>query len=152
MAIADVLVGLHEDFSSLYGIQPYRCPSKPPDDLDVSLFQRHLARLSEFVEDVRTILRSLQYIVSWQNPLLTGLTFVIFLRSCYRFDTNYVGSLPIFVLVVCMLRASLRRFFGRLRDRFIRKESESRRKVSNRCLKHYYQSLLLLLMLRRVLG
>jgi hypothetical protein len=67
VAVAEILVGLHEDFNSVYGRPAYQCPSRPPDELDMSLFQRHLTRISDLIDDAKVLVESFQFMISWQN-------------------------------------------------------------------------------------
>ena len=128
---ADILVGIEEDFNHLYGQSPYQCPPRPPDELDMNLFQVHLARLSDVIDDAKAVISTYMYAISWRNPLVTAVSFVVFLQCCSRFDPVYFGSLPAFLALVLMIYLALQRFFKRKKDHFTKKETARRRKAEN---------------------
>jgi hypothetical protein len=129
VGLVEILVGLQEDFRSVYGKSPYECPARPPDELDMNLFQGHLGRISDLVDDAKAVVAAYAYLVSWKNPIVTGLSFAAFLHICSRFNPAYFGSMPTFLLIIVMVYLGVRRFLGKQKDRFIRKEADTRRKV-----------------------
>jgi hypothetical protein len=133
VAFAEILIGLEEDFESLYGSNPYECPSAPVE-LGMNMFQVHLRRLMALIDDARAALATYLYLVSWKNPLLTVLSFVLFVFACTNFDPCYFGSLPTFFVVVLMICLGIRRFFGVGKDRFFRKETDALKKVKSNIL------------------
>jgi len=88
-----------------------------------------LFRISALIQDVKDGIEMYKYIVSWKNPLLTGVSLLIFLRMCIRFNPAYIGGLPFFLLMMFMLYLAGRRSFGKVRNKYIQKEIESNRKV-----------------------
>lgn len=87
----ELSVGLEEDSKRLYGPTPYECPAPPPDPFNLSTIELHISRLSDFVEDVLSLVSKYQYAVSWKSPLLTGFSFALFLAFTIKFDSEYVG-------------------------------------------------------------
>jgi len=69
------------------------------------------------------------YIVSWKDPLVTGISLLVFVRMCIRFDPEYIGSLPIFIVLLIMLYLAAKRSFGNIRSKYIQREIENNRKV-----------------------
>jgi len=109
----------------LFGRNPYKCPARPADDLNMAMFQLHLARISYLIEDIRKGINAYQYTVSWKNPALTSLSLVVFLTFCRRFDPAYFGNVPVFFLIVYMLYRALIRSRGTPKARFIQREVDS---------------------------
>ena len=68
-------------------------PDRPPDDFNVDLIQLHIARIGSLVEEVTAIYQTYFYVVSWENPALTGLSLIIFVFFCLRFNAEYFGRL-----------------------------------------------------------
>jgi hypothetical protein len=121
---------MEEDMTRLFGAkQPYECPPRPADKLNLATFQVHLVRLSAFIDDVKRLFRAYQYLVSWENPTVTGLSFILFLRFCERFNPAYMGNVPFFFLLVWMLYLAYSRRRGRLKRKLLRKVVENLRKV-----------------------
>lgn len=121
----------------MYGDNPYECPPRPPDELNMRLFQLHLSRLSNLVETLKDVVNGYIYMISWKNPILTGLAFFISMQMCATFNPAFIGSLPCFFVIVSMITSALRRaFFQNQRDLFIQKEIEKRRKEENVVLEH----------------
>ena len=122
-------VCIDEDRDGLYGPSPIPCPPRPPNNLDMELLQTHIGRISMIIADIKAAFVWYAYVVSWKNPPLTVASLIVFLILCLRFDTEYIGSLPIFFLVLTMLYLAVVRKTGHLKDRFIRREKESRTKL-----------------------
>ena len=119
-------MSIDEDIDALFGPSPLNCTARPPNNLDMELLQNHIRRITVIVEDIKSVIRLYLYVVSWKNPALTILSLVVFLRFCFKVDTEYIGSLPILILILMMLYLAAARKAGRLKDRFIQKEFESR--------------------------
>jgi hypothetical protein len=126
----EVFVGLEEDIDSLYGKIPIECPPPPPDELNMNMFQLHLARIFSLIDDFNKAVESYLYVVSWDNPTLTSLSLMLFIFFCFRFDPAYFGSVPVFFLIVFMVYLAIVRTQGHPKSRFIRKEIDAERKVS----------------------
>jgi hypothetical protein len=126
----EVLAGLEEDIDSLYGKTPNECPPRPPDELNMNMFQLHLARISSLIDDCSKMVEEYLYVVSWKNPTLTSLSLMLFVFFCFRFDPAYFGSVPVFFIIVFMGYFAIVRTRGHPKSRFIRKEIDSERKVS----------------------
>jgi hypothetical protein len=82
------MAGLEEDVDCLYGPNPYECPPRPPDALNLALLNHHISRISDILEGLGNIFSMYQYVVSWKNPLLTGFTFLVFVSFCSRFNAE----------------------------------------------------------------
>lgn len=121
-----VEMSIDEDLDTLFGQSPTKCPPRPPHKLDMELLHNHINRITMIVKDVKSAINLYLYVVSWKNPPLTGLSLVVFLRVCCKFDTEYIASLPILMLILMMLYLAAARKAGRLKERFIRREMESR--------------------------
>lgn len=127
---ADVCVAVMEDFSNLYGDNPYECPPRPSNELNMRLFQLHLTRLSNLIETFKDAVNRYIYIISWKNPIVTGLSFFVSFQICASFNPAFLGSLPCFFVIVFMVTSALRLFFFQnQRDSYIQKEIGKRRKV-----------------------
>jgi hypothetical protein len=126
----EVLAGLEEDIDSLYGKTPNECPPRPPDELNMNMFQLHLARISSLIDDCNKAVEEYLYVVSWKNPTLTSLSLILFVFFCFRFDPAYFGSVPVFFIIVFMGYFAIVRNRGHPKNRFIRKEIDAERKVS----------------------
>ena len=119
-------VCLEENTDALFGPSPIQCPPRPPDELNTDLFQVHFGRIVNIFRDVRKGVNGYLYIVSWKDPALTAFSFVLFITLTLRFNTEYVGSLPVFLLICFMLHLAYVRTTGHLKDRFIEREKETR--------------------------
>lgn len=69
-------VYLKEDRSLFYSATPRRIPPKPDEEFDIALIQLHISRIGGILERVQEILSAYQYLVSWENPKLTGASMV----------------------------------------------------------------------------
>lgn len=123
---------MEEDAAWLYGPSPYECPERPPDELNMALFQVHLARIFNVIEDIRNALEWYQWLVSWKNPIVTLLSLLVFVRFCLQFDPAYFACYPFLILIVRMLTLAFGRYRGKLKNRLLRKEVDEYRKVSKR--------------------
>jgi hypothetical protein len=126
----EVLAGLEEDIDSLYGKTPNECPPPPPDELNMNMFQLHLARIFSLIDDFNKAVETYLYVVSWENTTLTSLSLLLFTFFCFRFDPAYFGSVPVFFLIIVMVYLAILRTQGYPKSRFIGKEIEAERKVS----------------------
>lgn len=130
VAVADILVGMEENWGSLYGSNPYTCPDRPQSKVDLTMFQRHISRISVLMEDLNSLIAAYIYMISWKNQMLTFSSLVGFLYGWTFFNPEYFGSLPTFFVIVAMVYSGTCRFaFGRRRDAFVAKEVNRRRKV-----------------------
>lgn len=120
----ELLAGLEEDIDCLYGPEPYACPAKPPDALNLNTLNLHISRIGDLIEDVGNLLNAYKYMVSWRNPLLTGFSFIFLVSFCIKFNAEYVGSLPFLSLMFCMLRFASSRSVGHSRTRFEQEDAE----------------------------
>lgn len=87
------------------------------------------SRIAALIQDVKDIFEFYQYLISWNDPLVTGGSLLLFLRMCLRFDLEYIGSLPIFILLLIMLYLAGKRSFGSVQAKYIQREIEKNRKV-----------------------
>jgi len=117
---------LEEDTNALYGQKPLVCPASPPHEFNVDMFQIHIARIAAIIEDIKKAGESYMYIISWKEPALTSLSMIIFFTVGLRFNTEYVGSLPVFFLIIVMFYLGIRRRRGVLKNRFLEREKGAR--------------------------
>lgn len=122
VALLDLEMILEEDAEALYAKNPYKCPPKPPDQLDLATFQSHIARLSNLIRDVKDLVDLYQYLVSWDNPTVTTICALVYFYLCISFNLEYLGALPVFLLLVLMILLGFDRAQGRFQRRFIRRE------------------------------
>lgn len=115
-----------EDIDRLYGPSPIQCPPRPPSNLDMELLQLHIARISTIIADIKRVSTWYIYMVSWKNPILTFVSLLVFLHLCLTFDVEYIGSLPILLLLVGMVCLAFLRKTGHLKDRFVQRERDKR--------------------------
>jgi hypothetical protein len=125
----ELFAGMEEQTKSLFGSEPYGCPSRPPEELNMAIFQLHIARLSSLIEDAKRLIECYQYIVSWRHPILTALSMLVFIQCCIRFNPVYFGSLPFLFLFLLMVHFSFARNGERLKEKFLRKEVEAYRQA-----------------------
>ncbi len=71
--------------------KPKPCPSRPKNEFNVELIQLHIARIFALLEDINDFIRGYVYLISWKNPALTSLSFIIFVTVCLRFNAEYFG-------------------------------------------------------------
>jgi hypothetical protein len=71
----EIDVHLEEDRRLFYSSNPRRI-SRPIEEFDTNMIQLHIARISAIVESIQQILSSYFYVVSWENPELTGASMV----------------------------------------------------------------------------
>ena len=92
-------------------------------------FQNSVPRISALVDDVKHCIETYRYVVSWKNPLVTGISLYVFIRLCVWFDPAYMGSFPVFLIILGMLYLASKRAYGTMKQRFIQREIEKNRKV-----------------------
>lgn len=130
----DIDLCMTEATDQLYSSSPIECPPRPPDSLNVELFQAHIARIGSLLGDIKSGIRACSYVVSWKNPALTSLSLILFVTFCLRFNAEYVASLPVFFVVVYMAYLGTARKGGQLKERFVGRETqaclETEKKVS----------------------
>lgn len=108
--------------ASLYGRDGFKCPSRPRDELDMSIIQNHIARISYIATDIKSVVENYHYMVSWKNPFLTGVSFVAFIYLCRRFDPVYFFHVPVLSIVLYMTFRGLMRRSTSVQDIFIKRE------------------------------
>jgi hypothetical protein len=87
----EVKVCLEENLKRLYGWDPFECPPRPPDELNMVTFQLHIARIKVFIEDAKDLVDTYQHMVSWKDPLVTIISLVVFVSFCLFFNAEYSG-------------------------------------------------------------
>jgi hypothetical protein len=125
----ELLIGFEEDTKSLYGNKPYLCPPRPRDEFNMAMFQTQIARVVALIDDIKSGVESLVYLTSWNDPVLTAISLYFFVRLVWVFDPAYIGSFPIFLLILWMIYLAVSRSFGRLKLKYFQKEIERNRKV-----------------------
>ena len=125
----EISVGIEEFYSRLYGQNPIECSDRPAPELNMSNFSNYIARIKTIIDDVNHAIAQYQYMVSWKNPFWSATTLLTFMWVCIRFDTEYIGSLPIFFAIVFLMYCAYHRSYGGIQRRFIQKEVETMQKV-----------------------
>ena len=113
---------LAEDRDALYGKDPYQCPPRAPDQFDLAIFQSHIARISGLIRDFKKLVEVYKYLVGWENPTTTGGCALIYLQLCFSFNPEYIGAMPLFVMLALMVYLGFDRAQGRFPRRFINRE------------------------------
>jgi hypothetical protein len=96
----------------------------------MAMFQIHMSRLTSLFDDLKSGLELCQYVISWKNPLLTAISLYFFVRLIIVFDPAYIGSFPVFLIILWMIYLATVRSFGVLKLKFIHKEIDACRRVS----------------------
>jgi hypothetical protein len=81
------------------------------------------------IDDLMSLVEDINYLFSWENPILTIFSMFLFVAGCLSFDSEYCLSLPLLFLLLWMLRFSFIRRDGARKTKFIRQEVEKLRKV-----------------------
>ncbi|VEU38305.1 unnamed protein product [Pseudo-nitzschia multistriata] len=125
----DVYVGVEEFYSRMYGSNPIECPKRPPADLNMAVFSNCITRITAIMDDLNYAISLYQYMVSWENPVWTAFTLIVFQWLCRRFNSEYIGSLPILFFVLFLGYCAFQRNQGKIKGRYIKKEIETMQKV-----------------------
>ena len=125
----DISVGVEEFYSRLYGPNPIECPNRPPADLNMANFSNYIGRIRAIIEDLSHGITQYQYVVSWDDPMLTAFSLCVFVIFCVRFNAEYSGSLPVLFFIVVLIYFAVRRTQGKIKSSYIRKEVETMQKV-----------------------
>lgn len=73
-----------------------------------------------------------KYITNWKDPPLSGLCFIVFVYSCFTFNMEYVGSLPLFWSILYMIINWTKRRNGQFTDNWIQSECTTLREASKK--------------------
>ena len=87
----EVRVGLEEYVDKLYGKACVECPARPTPELNLAAFQTHVTRLKHILSEVKKAWKAYEYMVSWKDPVVTGLSLTAFTVTCIFFDFEYIG-------------------------------------------------------------
>ena len=68
-------------------------PNTTPDEFRIDLVQLHIARIRALIAGIKKLAGAYLYIVSWEDPILTASSLVIFIWLCLRFNMEYIGRL-----------------------------------------------------------
>ena len=120
---------MKEEINWIYGPMPYGCPERPPHELNMALFQVHLARIFNLIQDFRDAFEWYMWVVSWKNPIVTLFSLLVFVRFCLQFNPVYFASYPISFIIVWMSYRAFQRSRGWLKKRLLKKEVDEYRKV-----------------------
>ena len=101
-------------------------PNTTPDDFRIDLVQLHIARIGALIADVKKLVAAYLYLLSWNDPILTLLSLLIFIWLCLRFNMEYIGSLPPSMLALYMTYLWKKRRAGQFATRWIKTEREAR--------------------------
>jgi hypothetical protein len=124
----DVL--LEEDLASLYGANPYSCPARPKDGLDLATIKFHIQRISHLFDEVKAMLNGLGYVTSWENPPLTLVSFLVFATFCFKVHPDYFFSGPVFLVICYQGYLAYWRFNGGLLRKFQTDELAANKKMT----------------------
>jgi len=116
---------VQQDFGNLYGPNAIECPSRSPSKLDLELFQLLISRIFSLIGSIQEAFTWYYWLISWNNPTVSAFSLVIFVWSCFRFNLEYIGCLPIMMLVLIMSLSATERKKGRLKQHFIQRQKES---------------------------
>eukprot|EP00980_Cylindrotheca_fusiformis_P023761 scaffold10939_cov105-Cylindrotheca_fusiformis.AAC.6 len=83
----EIEAGLEEYIHKLYKTG-FKCPARPPRDLNMANWHEQLNRVKYLAEDIKELVEDTMYIMSWENPRVTALALYIFVAICLR-DTSY---------------------------------------------------------------
>ena len=120
-------VEFEEDVVGLIsGARPRSIPSQRGEDFSMELVQLHIARISAIISDVKKVIHAYVYLISWENPLLTGASLVVFLFACLRSNAEYIGHIPILATLLYMSYSRAARRAGRYSSRWVVREREAR--------------------------
>jgi hypothetical protein len=125
----EIGVGIEEYVSKLYGSNPIECPERPPPDLNMSNFSLYHSRIKAIISDLNHAFAHYNYLISWKNPMLTGVSLYVFVWFCLSFNAEYSGSLPFLFLLVLATYCCYQRDHGKSKNRFICKELESIQRI-----------------------
>uniref|UniRef100_A0A7S4W2P0 C2 domain-containing protein n=1 Tax=Ditylum brightwellii TaxID=49249 RepID=A0A7S4W2P0_9STRA len=126
MGWIEVDICLEEDLDLIYSSDPRQCAPRPVEDFNVELIQLHIARIGAIVDDISKVIKAYNHMVSWKDPKLTLSSFIILVATCVMFDAEYIGSLPIFCLLVLMVHLARIRIRGDFKSKWIHKEKKAR--------------------------
>ena len=109
-----------EENERLYSlINPIKCPSRPPEKFNVELIQLYIARIGEIIKDITSLIDTIRYFISWEDPALTGLIMIFFVFTCIYFNAEYIASLPLFILLIYMIALGIRRRSGNFKMKWV---------------------------------
>jgi hypothetical protein len=97
----------------------------------MAMFQIHISRVVSLIDDLKSGVEIFQYVTSWDDPLLTAVSLFFFVRLVWVFDPAYIGSFPIFLIILWMIYLAGARSFGKLKLKYIQKEIERNQKVNS---------------------
>lgn len=130
VGMVEFQVALQEDFRALYGHLPYKCPPRPKDELDLAKFKAHIGRISQIISDVRSTIHTIGYVVSWENPYLTGVSLFVFVRFCYQVPPDHFFMGPAFLCIIYMGYLAFLRSNDGLKYKYLEKDLLAYRKSS----------------------
>ena len=119
-------VNFQEDLDGLlYSSEPRQCPPRGKEEFDIATINLHIARISAIIEDIQRLASAYLYLISWENMHLTGSALIVFVVTTLRFNLEYLGALPVGMLVLYMLYLGQLRLSGHFKDRWIMKEKNA---------------------------
>jgi len=121
----EVDVHLEEDRKLFYSSAPRQCPPRAEEEFDIALIQLHIARIGAIIEGIKKMVSTYMYVVSWEDPKITGASLIIFVILTLRFNLEYLGALPIGCLVLYIIYLAYLRVNGHFKDRWTMKEKEA---------------------------
>eukprot|EP00804_Cyclotella_cryptica_P009305 CCRYP_008976-RA/>CCRYP_008976-RA protein AED:0.07 eAED:0.07 QI:1632/1/1/1/1/0.75/4/1949/1546 len=134
----EIDVDFEEDTQGLfYSRDPRPCPPRATEEFDIAMIQLHIARIAAIAEDIQKLVTAYLYLVSWENPLLTGSSLIVFVALTLGYNLEYLGALPIGILVMYMVYLGQIRLTGKFKERWIKKEKDALVESESTIEKHY---------------
>jgi hypothetical protein len=101
----EIDVDFEEDTHGLfYSSDPRPCPPRATEEFDIAMIQLHIARITAVAEDIQKLVAAYSYLVSWENPVLTGASLVRFLlHTALSFENIFNLSFSLSLLRLCLL-------------------------------------------------
>ena len=119
-------VNFEEDTSGLfYSSRPRHCPPRGTEEFDIAMVNLHIARIGAIIEDIQKLASTYIYLISWEDPHVTFLALIVFIITTLKFNLEYLGALPVGILVLYMLYLGKIRLSGHFKDRWINKEKNA---------------------------
>mmetsp|Transcript_25641 Transcript_25641/g.71659 ORF Transcript_25641/g.71659 Transcript_25641/m.71659 type:complete len:969 (+) Transcript_25641:74-2980(+) len=122
----EMMVGLEEYCGKMYDLtHPLVCPTRHPPKASLANFQRQITRLKHVIADIKMIIADFKYVVGWENPRLSAMSFAIFLWSCLYFNMEYVASLPFCLVGLMQIRLAMTRTKGNKQQYLLTRDLEA---------------------------
>jgi len=108
----------HSDILFTSG-EPMCTPPPPQEAFSIERMGVHVARFQAALAVFSDLQTEYNYLVSWRDPWLTSMLFVLFIYTTLFIDAEYALCCPVFVLVVLMTWSLLQRRGGEFTRRWV---------------------------------